>query len=331
MQSASGKNLILGLAALVATVMFFTAFVVATRAGVRTQLGPWDLTALRFGVAALLLLPVFARHRLLGLRWHDAIVLALCGGGGFALTAYAGIQLAPPGHGSALLHGTLPLSTLVLQSVLGRRAPRLAQVLAVLVICSGIALLLVDAATLQGHGGGAGRELTGQALLLGASLLWSSYGMAAARLQVPPLPGAALVAVVSCALYLPVYGLTRLAAATGQGPDLGLHALAGLSWHDILLQAFIQGVLVSVVGNIVYIRAVRVLGASRVAAGLAVTPGVAALVAWALLGEQPSAVALAGVALVMTGVFCASVVAHRMAQGVSQSGSQRGSQRELRP
>jgi EamA-like transporter family len=65
-----------------AAVIIWAAFIVASRFGVRANLTPWDVAAIRFGVAGILLLPYLMRNGLaldrLGLLGLAAIT-AGCG------------------------------------------------------------------------------------------------------------------------------------------------------------------------------------------------------------------------------------------------------------
>src|SRR5262245_26127312 len=93
------------------SVLLFSGFTLASRAGLSTRLRPVDVAALRFGIGGLLLTPVLVRHGLNGLRGKDALALAFFGGLGFAFFAYTGFWLAPAAHASVLLHGTIPIFT----------------------------------------------------------------------------------------------------------------------------------------------------------------------------------------------------------------------------
>lgn len=92
-------------------VVLFVGFVLVSKLGLGNALAPMDLAAIRFAVAGILMAPVLFKHRLMGLRLGQACLLAGSGGLGFALFAYWGMSLAPANHGSALIHGTLPLTT----------------------------------------------------------------------------------------------------------------------------------------------------------------------------------------------------------------------------
>ena len=66
------------------------------RLGLRTSLTPWDIAALRFGVAGLLLLPYVMRRGLAleRLGWIGLAAIVI-GGGAPVLLANAGLLFAP--------------------------------------------------------------------------------------------------------------------------------------------------------------------------------------------------------------------------------------------
>jgi drug/metabolite transporter (DMT)-like permease len=98
---------------------------VATRWSRLGTLTPWDLAALRFGVAGPLLLPIVVRHGLghaAGIGWGRAVVLAIVAGAPYTLILYAGLALAPAGHGAVIITGATPVvSTLLVWFWLGDR------------------------------------------------------------------------------------------------------------------------------------------------------------------------------------------------------------------
>lgn len=113
-----------GILSALAAVALFASFTVISRMGLTsTSLALPELAMLRFGVAGLILLPVLLRRGLGPLRWWQAASLAITGGLGFALFAYTGFRLAPASHGGVLLHGTIPLFTVVLAWWMTRSRP----------------------------------------------------------------------------------------------------------------------------------------------------------------------------------------------------------------
>src|SRR5690349_8505029 len=104
-----------------AAVSIWSAWIVVARLGLRTSLTPWDIAALRFGVAGLLLLPYVFRRGLaidrLGWTGLAAIVL---GGAAPVFLANAGLLFAPAAHAGALFPGVMPLIVALLAAALLR-------------------------------------------------------------------------------------------------------------------------------------------------------------------------------------------------------------------
>lgn len=269
-------------------VLLFSGFVLVSRAGLSTALTLPDIAALRFGIGGLLLLPILLKHGLSGLRIAEALALATLGGLGFALFAYAGFALAPAAHGAVLLHGTLSLSTAVLLRLFAGQLPRRGQRIALVVIALGIVAMAWD-----GFRQASGLLLLGDACLLAASLCWAGYGLYVKELGLPATRAAAIVAIVSALVFLPIY-----AAWPGK-------MLFEASPRDLVVQGVFQGVLIGALSIFLYTRAVSLLGAARVALVTAAVPGLTTLAGYLLLGEAPGLSAALGVLLVTLGLSTA--------------------------
>ncbi|WP_234050582.1 MULTISPECIES: DMT family transporter [unclassified Xanthobacter] len=269
-------------------VILFSGFVVVSRMGFSTALTLPDIAALRFGIGGLILSPILMRHGLNGLRLSEAVALAVLGGLGFALFAYAGFALAPAAHGAVLLHGTLSLTTAFLIFTFDGKAPSQGRSMSLAVIVSGIAAMAWD-----GFANASSSLLIGDACLLLASGCWSGYGLYVRRLGLPAIGAAAMVAVFSALMFLPIYVL------------LPGKMLLKAQWPELLLQGAFQGILVGAISIFVYTRAVTLLGASRVSLFTATVPVITILAAFILLGEVPSAFSSIGVMLVTAGMLIA--------------------------
>ncbi|HEY5944035.1 MAG TPA: DMT family transporter [Kofleriaceae bacterium] len=272
----------------VASVVLFSTFTLVSRLGVSSSLAIWDLAALRFGISATLLLPVLLRRGLAPARLRDAAKLALFGGFGFALLAYAGFALAPAAHGAALLHGTLPLTTLAIMSFTRGHGDVRQRRASILVVATGVALMVYDSFVTASR-----RQLAGDGLLVLASFAWSAYGICARRLGLRPLHGVAIVAVFSACAYLPAYGVLRN------------EALLSIDARDVLLQAGVQGVLIGAVSILVYTRALAALGPTTTALFTASVPCVTTVGGALLLHERPSIGAVLGVVVITLGMLVA--------------------------
>lgn len=270
------------------TVSIWTGFVLVSRLAGRGTLSAFDVTALRFGVAALLLSPLLLRNGLGTLR--DPRRLAACvatGGLGYALLAYSGFYFAPAAHGSILLSGMMPFLTAILAwSFLGEH-PGPQKRAALVVIGCGVACMLVE--TFR-HGFG-GRAWIGDLLFISASTSWCVFTVLVRRWQVRPWDAAAGVAVVSALIYLPVYALFLP------------HQLRAAPWSEIALQAGFQGVLVVIVAMVLYTRAIAELGPTRLSAIMALVPALSALLAVPVLGEPLTGLLPLGIALVTAGAL----------------------------
>ena len=103
-------------AGLVAMLLYAGQFVLS-RWSIQRTLSLWDLAALRFAAAGLLLLPVVLHHGVAtaaGVGWGRALVLTLTAGGPYTLIMFAGLALAPAGHGAVIIPGATPVVSTVL-------------------------------------------------------------------------------------------------------------------------------------------------------------------------------------------------------------------------
>lgn len=109
------RGAIYGLAA----VCIWASFIVVSRLGVTTSMTPWDVAAIRFTVAGLLLLPYLVRKGIgldkLGWTGVGAVV-AGCGAP-MVLLVNAGLLFAPAAHGGALFPGVMPLMVAILAAI----------------------------------------------------------------------------------------------------------------------------------------------------------------------------------------------------------------------
>jgi drug/metabolite transporter (DMT)-like permease len=262
-----------------------------TRLAVTTALDVWDIAALRFGVAGLLLLPVVARRGLARdrLGWRGLAVLLAGAGVPYVLLAAGGLRFAPAHDQGALNPGVMPLFVALLTAAfLQERLSAMRKV--------GLALMLAGALLIVGWHAAEWNvaRILGQALFLAASFLWACFTIVIRQAKIDPLHATALVSTGSAILYLPGYLALR-----GGG-------LALLSVEEIAFHVAFQGILVTIVSLILYSRAVAILGASGGAAFGALVPALSAIFAIPLLGEWPGGAEWLGIALVSAGVYLAS-------------------------
>lgn len=280
------RGLLYGLAA----VSIWSGWIVVARLGLRTSLTPWDIAALRFGVAGLVLLPYVFNKGLafdrLGAVGLAAIVL---GGAAPVFLANSGLLFAPVAHAGALFPGVMPLMVALLAAVLLREEFTSTKKIGFAFILAGVLAIVWDAGSELGSW-----QNVGHGLFLSAALAWAFYTIAMRKARLDGLHAAALSAVGSMLLYLPIFALmpgTTLAIA---------------SWSDLGLQAFVQGVLTAIISLLLYGRAVGILGASSGAAFAALCPAMTALLGIPILGEWPEPIDWMAISLISAGVYIVS-------------------------
>ena len=271
-------------------VSIWAGCLVVGRLGVQTSLTPWDIAALRFGVAGLILLPFLVRHgfALERLGWMGLAALVL-GGAPTVLLANTGLLFAPAAHAGALFPGVMPLMVALLAAgILAETFTSTKKIGFALILTSVIGIV-------WGAGGSIGTpQNLGHVLFIGSALAWACYTVAMRRARLDGLHAAAISAVAALFLYMPAYAF--FAGASLFKAPLG----------DIALQAFVQGVLTAVISYILYGRAVSILGASSGAAFAALCPAMTALLAIPILGEWPSAIDWTAIVLITAGVYFVS-------------------------
>lgn len=288
MQNPTTSEYIRGALYGVAAVIIWAAFIVVSRLGVSTSLTPWEIAAIRFGVAGLLLLPYVMSKGLAleRLGWSGLAAIVIGCGAPMVLLVNAGLLFAPAAHAGALFPGVMPLMVAILASAILKEAFTSRKRV-------GFALIVTGAVGIVwGTGGTIGTaQNVGHVLFLAAGLAWACYTVAMRRARLDGLHAAAIAAVGSLVLYLPVY--TYIAGISVFNAPL----------FDMALQAIVQGLLTAIVALLLYGRMVSILGATGGAAFVALTPATTALMAIPILGEWPSAFDCMAIALISIGVY----------------------------
>jgi drug/metabolite transporter (DMT)-like permease len=286
MQSAETtlKGALFGLAA----VSIWASWDVITRRAVTTSLDAWDIAALRFGVAGLLLSPVVLRQGLARRRlgWFGLAAIIAGAGVPYALAAAGGLRFAPAHDQGAPNPGFMPLFVAAMAAIVLRE--RFSAIRK-----AGLSLILAGAFIIVGgHAAAASPpRIFGDALFLSAAFLWAGFTVVMRQANLEPLHAIALVSTGSLVIYLPIYVALR-------GTSIVEVPLA-----DIAVQAMFQGVLVTIVSLLLYGRAVAILGASRAAAFGAFVPALSALFGIPLLAEWPSETDWVGIVLISAGAY----------------------------
>jgi drug/metabolite transporter (DMT)-like permease len=288
---ASAWQFVIGAVCAIAAVAIWAGWLVMTRLAVTTTLKASDLTALRFAVAGVVLLPVVLRHGLAfnRLGWPGFLAVVIGAGAPVPLLVGAGLSFAPVAHASVLTQGILPLIVAWLAAVgLKERLVPIRKAGLVLVGLGGLVIGGLGISSFEE------RQSIGHLLFLSAACLLACYTVAIRHARLDGLHAAAIAAVVSLVVYFPFY-LTFI--------DNGLLE-ARLT--DLVCQALYQGVVMAAVSFALYGRPIMLLGASSAAAFIALASVMAALMAIPALGEWPTSIDWLAIGMITAGVYLAS-------------------------
>lgn len=269
-------------------------YTVYARWGIARGLSSPDLTALRFGVAGLAMLPLLVKafvsqRTVLSEKWRVWIAVSLLAGTPFGLLMFGALQFAPSSHAAVFPFSAMSVMGMLIGAwalhdrITRRRASGIAVVLIGLVLVSGI-----DPATFTS------RSVLGDAMFIAAGTLWAGFGVLLRKHRLDPLLATSVIAFSALVTYVPCY----LWATGAKGL---LTTSSEVFWTEALIQGLIAGT-----GTLfTYAKMVSILGPARAAVFPALAPGLAALMAWPILGHMPGTFEIIGLFIVMAGLLFA--------------------------
>lgn len=286
--SAPARPVLIGALCGIAASSCWAASFVAARHGVQIGFAPADLVLYRFVPAGLALLPFIVREGFFdlgGVGWWRGMVLAVLGGPVQALCAYTGFMLAPLGHGVVIQPAWATLAGILMASFfLGERLPP-QRLLGALIMIVGLLAFGAEAITSIGSKG-----VAGDTLFFTAGTLWALFGITLKLWSVGGPRAAAAVSVVALILYTPVHALVW-----------GYDRIISLPLSENLIQLVVQGGLAAALPIYLFGRAISLLGASRGAVFTALVPCFALVFGALMIGEFPTWLQFAGLAIVVVG------------------------------
>lgn len=267
-------------------------YTVYARWGIARGLSSPDLTVLRFGVAGILMLPVFllaCRRDLeqFTTRWRTWLLVALLAGTPFGLLMFGALQFAPPSHAAIFPFTAMSVMGMVLGAVILGDRMTMRRVIGIAVVLSGLVLVSgVEASSLTL------RASLGDVMFLAAGTLWAGFGIVLRKHRLDPLLATAVISISALLTYVPAYAWFT-----------GGQSLAAADVHVFWVEVLVQGVIAGAGTLYTYSKMVSLLGPSRAAVFPALAPGLAALMAWPVLDHVPGAFEVAGLLFVMVGLL----------------------------
>ena len=275
------------------TVLSWSGFNVAAKAGIDAGMSPAALSFLRYTTPAVLAVPVwiwlYQRAKARQMSLVRLTALSILGGPIFGFIAVSGYQYAPLSHGLLFAPVAVFLTGTFLGAFLLGERVTVPRILGSLVMFSGLALLVgVTAGEMSAH------WPIGIALFVIAGVLWGSYTALLRYWQVPTIEGTAAIA-----------SLGAVIAVVLIGPP-AWESLRATETSMLVLQIAIQGIVGGIISVVALIAALHYLSTQTAAMLPTFTPAVALLMAWPAVGTRPEAVEVIGAGVIFTGFALAS-------------------------
>ncbi|MBI4275812.1 MAG: DMT family transporter [Rhizobiales bacterium] len=270
-----------------AALCWAAGFVVAKH-GIAIGITPADLAFHRFAWTGLILTALLAREGLSnlgGIGWMRGFVMAVLAGPAQAFMAYTGFTLVPLGHGVVIQPACAALFGLVLAGLILHEHIGLVRAFGAAMIIAGLIVFGAEAVTTIGSHG-----LGGDLLFAGAGIFWAAFGTMLRYYSIAGTRAAMVVGTVALLVFVPLHAVL-----------FGYDGMLQISWIENLLQIVVQGGLAGVLPIYLFARAIVLLGAGRAATFPALVPMFGMALGFALLGEIPSLMQLAGLIVVVVG------------------------------
>jgi len=274
---SSRLSLVLGLISGAVVVLIWSGWLLISRYGVQGELSIWDIALIRFGIAALAVIPLVLMRPLMVSQICEprVVIAALNGGILYVLFSFAGLKLAEASNAGILVNGMLPVIGVLLLLLYGVR-PNAFQ------ICG---IVIVVGANLSLIGGGA-ISAPALVMLLAAATSLSLYmfmiGIHGLKMEVVVVAIPVINAIVCLPLWLAFDGI-----------------LTDAPMSEIALQAVYQGLIVSLIGTALFTICIHRAGSLMAALLMAFVPVTTPLLDGIVSGVSPD-IALITIATVTT-------------------------------
>ena len=260
------------------TMCIWGGFTILSRLNLHWHVSAWDLVAMRFAIAFIILMPVLLYKKDLAFLWHPRpIILALTGGLAYCLTVYTAFLQAPAAHAAIFLNGCIPLCTAVAAYLLFKQPFDKHTWLSLSIMLSALALMSYLMLHEQASAFG-----LGDVLYFLSAVWWGIFTVLLKQWKLSAWHSMASVAIWSALIYLPIYILF-----------IPKHFQEAEPVH-LLVQGVFHGVLVVIIATLTYVAAIERLGAFKTGSIVTLAPFIAAVIAVPLLNEPLSPAIMCG-------------------------------------
>lgn len=261
-----------GYAFVLITMCIWGGFTLTARLNALWNISAWDIVALRFTLAFIILMPILIyRKESAFLLKKEPFILAMIGGVIYCLFAYSAFHYAPTAHAAIFLNGCIPICTAIVAYFLLHQAfdkhTWISLAIMILVLCVMSILMYQETGVPFGMGDG---------LFFVSAILWALFTVLLRKYQLSAWHAMCGVAIWSAVIYVPVYLLF-----------LPKHLFVPEPIH-LISQTLFHGIFVVIIATLTYVEAIKRLGAFKAGSITNLAPFIAAILAVPLLGESLS-------------------------------------------
>lgn len=272
-------------------VFCWAAYNVAAKAGMDGEFRAQDISALRFGVAGVLLMPLAMTrysHFWQSIGIWRILVLAGLSGPIFGFVVVGGFAYAPLSHGMLFAPSAAMAVGTTLGIIYAGQTVSTHRVVGMLTMMVGLFLLVGFEFAATGP-----KLLFGEAMFLAGGSMWGTFSFLLGRWKLDALATTCVVGSMSGALSIPLYLLTWGGRFPAAAPA------------DIAFQALMQGIVGGGIAVFAMVKSTEHLGAAQVALLPVFSPAAAMVISAVFIGTVPSAGETAGAVIVTIGLAIA--------------------------
>lgn len=260
------------------TMCIWGGFTITSRLNAIWHISAWDITALRFGLAFCILMPILIYKKDTAFLFKkEPFILAMLGGVVYCLTSYSAFHYVPAAHAAIFLNGCIPLTTAVAAYLLFKEPfDKHTWVSLSIMLCaiSGMSFLMYrETGVAFGFG---------DFLFFLSAVWWGIFTVLLKQWKLSAWHAMTGVAIWSAIVYIPVYLLFL--------PK----NLADATFAHLAMQTVFHGIFVVMIATLAYIEAIKRLGAFQTGSIVTLAPFIAAIIAVPLLGESLSLAMICG-------------------------------------
>lgn len=260
------------------TMCIWGGFTITSRLNAIWHISAWDITALRFGLAFCILMPILIYKKDTKFLFEkEPFILAMLGGVVYCLTSYSAFHYVPAAHAAIFLNGCIPLTTAVAAYLLFKEPfDKHTWVSLSIMLCaiSGMSFLMYrETGVAFGFG---------DFLFFLSAVWWGIFTVLLKQWKLSAWHAMTGVAIWSAIIYIPVY-LIFLPKN-----------LADATFAHLAMQTVFHGIFVVMIATLAYIEAIKRLGAFQTGSIVTLAPFIAAIIAVPLLGESLSLAMICG-------------------------------------